>query len=147
MNLNQSAHSDHEFGFLMSRMRLNRKVIVGHWQEAEVQARLVVWTRAACTWHDMQGMKVVRFGDNMRAVVVTERLRGLVQLPGLAGAATDGRWLQLRRLRIVVIEGEVVVPQQALPKLAVWELRPSLKVAAGTWLYTGERTTQGSAER
>ncbi|HEX9922727.1 MAG TPA: L-arabinose isomerase [Anaerolineae bacterium] len=72
MNLNQSAHGDREFGFIGSRMRLERKVIVGHWQEGEVQAGLGVWTRAACAWHDAQGAKIARFGDNMRQVAVTE---------------------------------------------------------------------------
>jgi L-arabinose isomerase len=72
MNLNQSAHGDLEFGFIGSRMRLNRKVIVGHWQDEDVQASLGVWARAACAWHDAQGAKIVRFGDNMREVAVTE---------------------------------------------------------------------------
>jgi L-arabinose isomerase len=72
MNLNQSAHGDREFGFICSRMRLNRKVIVGYWQDEEVQARLGTWTRAACAWHDAQGAKIARFGDNMREVAVTE---------------------------------------------------------------------------
>ena len=72
MNLNQAAHGDREFGFIMSRMRLNRKVIVGHWQDPEVQERLSIWTRAACAWHDAQGAKLARFGDNMRSVAVTE---------------------------------------------------------------------------
>ncbi len=72
MNLNQAAHGDREFGFIMSRLRLNRKVIVGHWNDAEVQERLAAWARAACGWHDWQGMKVARFGDNMRSVAVTE---------------------------------------------------------------------------
>jgi L-arabinose isomerase len=72
MNLNQAAHGDREFGFMASRMRLNRKVIVGHWQDPEVQERLSVWVRAACAWHDAQGAKLARFGDNMRSVAVTE---------------------------------------------------------------------------
>lgn len=72
MNLNQSAHGGREFGFICSRMRKARKVIVGHWQDAEVQAKLDVWMRAACAWNDWQGMKVARFGDNMREVAVTE---------------------------------------------------------------------------
>jgi L-arabinose isomerase len=72
MNLNQAAHGDREFGFIMSRMRLNRKVIVGHWQDPEVQARIAAWTRAAAAWHDAQGAKLARFGDNMRSVAVTE---------------------------------------------------------------------------
>ncbi len=72
MNLNQAAHGDREFGFIMSRMRMNRKVIVGHWSDPEVQERLSAWTRAACAWHDAQGAKLARFGDNMRSVAVTE---------------------------------------------------------------------------
>ncbi|MBN8620738.1 MAG: L-arabinose isomerase [Anaerolineae bacterium] len=72
MNLNQAAHGDREFGFIMSRMRLKRKVIVGHWQDAEVLERLAAWTRAACAWRDAQGAKLARFGDNMRSVAVTE---------------------------------------------------------------------------
>ncbi|HEX2906078.1 MAG TPA: L-arabinose isomerase, partial [Phototrophicaceae bacterium] len=72
MNLNQAAHGDREFGFMVSRMRLNRKVIVGYWQDPEVQERLAVWVRAACAWHDAQGGKLARFGDNMRSVAVTE---------------------------------------------------------------------------
>lgn len=72
MNLNQAAHGDREFGFMASRLRLNRKVVVGHWSDAEVQERLGVWSRVACAWADMQGMRVARFGDNMRSVAVTE---------------------------------------------------------------------------
>ena len=72
MNLNQAAHGDREAGFLHSRMRLNRKVIVGHWSDPEVQERLAVWSRVARAWHDMQGAKFARFGDNMRYVAVTE---------------------------------------------------------------------------
>ncbi len=72
MNLNQSAHGDREFGYICSRMRLNRQVIVGHWQDAAVQAELGTWARAACAWRDMQGAKIARFGDNMRDVAVTE---------------------------------------------------------------------------
>ena len=72
MNLNQSAHGDREFGFIGSRLRLDRKVVVGHWQDDEVQAQLGVWARAASAWADWQGAKVARFGDNMRDVAVTE---------------------------------------------------------------------------
>jgi L-arabinose isomerase len=72
MNLNQSAHGDREHGFIMARLRLNRKVVVGHWQDPEVQQKIGVWTRAAAAWYDMQHMKIARFGDNMREVAVTE---------------------------------------------------------------------------
>lgn len=72
MNLNQSAHGDREFGFMMSRMRLERKVVAGHWQDPDVLDQIDVWSRAACGWNDWQGAKFVRFGDNMRNVAVTE---------------------------------------------------------------------------
>jgi len=72
MNLNQAAHGDREYGFMVSRLRLNRKVIVGYWEDPEVQAQLGAWARVACGWADSQKMKVARFGDNMRYVAVTE---------------------------------------------------------------------------
>ncbi|WP_276089645.1 L-arabinose isomerase [Pedobacter sp. JY14-1] len=72
MNQNQSAHGDREFGFIMSRMRKDRKVVVGHWQDPEVIAQVGIWSRAAAAWHDWQGAKFVRFGDNMRYVAVTD---------------------------------------------------------------------------
>ncbi|MBN2258185.1 MAG: L-arabinose isomerase [Anaerolineaceae bacterium] len=72
MNLNQSAHGDREFGFIASRMQLNRKVVVGYWQDETVQRELGDWIRAACAVHDWKSLKVARFGDNMRDVAVTE---------------------------------------------------------------------------
>lgn len=72
MNLNQSAHGDREFGFIASRMRLNRKVVVGYWQDADVLNEIATWMRAACAWHDLRGARIARFGDNMRDVAVTE---------------------------------------------------------------------------
>jgi L-arabinose isomerase len=72
MNLNQSAHGDREFGFMVSRMRIRRKVVVGHWQDQKVVGKINTWSRAAAAWHDWQGAKFVRFGDNMREVAVTE---------------------------------------------------------------------------
>jgi len=72
MNLNQSAHGGREFGYLMSRMRIERKIIVGHWKDESVIEKLQAWCRAAMAWHDMQNARVVRFGDNMREVAVTD---------------------------------------------------------------------------
>jgi L-arabinose isomerase len=72
MNLNQAAHGDREFGHICSRLRHDRTVVVGHWEEEEVHARLDVWMRAACAWADSQRLKLARFGDNMRQVAVTE---------------------------------------------------------------------------
>ncbi len=72
MNLNQSAHGDREMGFMLSRMRMPRKVVVGHWQAASVITQISAWSRVAAGRHLMKTMKVVRFGDNMRYVGVTD---------------------------------------------------------------------------
>lgn len=72
MNLNQSAHGDREFGFIMSKLRMPRKVVVGHWQDTSVHERINVWTRVAAGVFKMKTMKVARFGDNMRQVAVTD---------------------------------------------------------------------------
>lgn len=72
MNLNQSAHGDREFGFIVSRLRMERKVVVGHWQDEQVIRKIGAWTRVAAAWHDWQGGRIVRFGDNMRFVAVTD---------------------------------------------------------------------------
>lgn len=72
MNLNQSAHGDREAGFIHTRLRLGRKVVVGHWSEESVQESIGSWMRVARAWASWQGAKFVRFGDNMRQVAVTE---------------------------------------------------------------------------
>jgi L-arabinose isomerase len=72
MNLNQSAHGDREFGHIMTKMNINRKVVVGHWQAESVHEKINVWARVAVGKYKMQTMKVARFGDNMRQVAVTD---------------------------------------------------------------------------
>ncbi|MFV0332467.1 MAG: L-arabinose isomerase [Tropicimonas sp.] len=72
MNLHQAAHGDREAGFMHTRLRMPRKVVVGHWSDAEVQARIDAWMRAARGWNDWHGAAFCRFGDNMRNVGVTE---------------------------------------------------------------------------
>jgi L-arabinose isomerase len=72
MNLNQSAHGDRELGYIMSRMRIKRKVVVGHWQEEKVQSKIGIWSRVALGCDEMKNLKVARFGDNMREVAVTD---------------------------------------------------------------------------
>lgn len=72
MNLNQSAHGGREFGFICSRMRINRKVVVGYWEDENVQKKVGIWTRAALGLNESKGLKICRFGDNMREVAVTE---------------------------------------------------------------------------
>ncbi len=72
MNLNQAAHGGREFGFIGARMRRQYSVVVGHWQNPQVQARIDRWIRVAAAVYDSRRMKVARFGDNMREVAVTE---------------------------------------------------------------------------
>lgn len=72
MNLNQAAHGDREHGYIAARMRMPRKVIAGYWQDDEMLTRLGDWMRAAVGAAFSKGLKVMRFGDNMREVAVTE---------------------------------------------------------------------------
>jgi L-arabinose isomerase len=72
MNLNQSAHGDREFGHIVSRMRRNRKVVTGHWSDPNIQERIAVWMRVAAAWADAQDMRIIRFGDQMNNVAVTD---------------------------------------------------------------------------
>jgi L-arabinose isomerase len=72
MNLNQAAHGDREFGFICTRMKIKRHVVVGHWKDQAVIDDIAGWTRVALAWNESQGLKVARLGDNMRHVAVTE---------------------------------------------------------------------------
>ena len=72
MNLNQAAHGDREHGFIGARLRKPRKIIAGYWQDEKVQKRLGSWMKAAVGAAVSKSMKVMRFGDNMREVAVTE---------------------------------------------------------------------------
>ena len=72
MNLNQSAHGDREYGFIGTRMDIVRKVVAGHWENAEVRSRIGGWMRTAAAYSEGRNLKVARFGDNMRQVAVTE---------------------------------------------------------------------------
>jgi len=72
MNLNQAAHGDREHGFIAARLRMPRKVIAGYWKEESVQKRIGDWMKAAAGVAASKEMKVMRFGDNMREVAVTE---------------------------------------------------------------------------
>lgn len=88
MNLNQAAHGDREFAFLLSRLRVSRKIVVGHWEDPRVADRIGKWARAACGWNESRHLKVARFGSNMRQVAVTDgdRLEAQIRL----GVAVDG---------------------------------------------------------
>ncbi|MCU1390481.1 MAG: L-arabinose isomerase, partial [Ilumatobacteraceae bacterium] len=72
MNLNQAAHGDREFAFVQTRMGIERKTVFGHVDDAEVQQSIGRWSRAAAGWHEIQHLRLARFGDNMRDVAVTE---------------------------------------------------------------------------
>jgi L-arabinose isomerase len=83
MNLNQAAHGDREFGYIGARLRIERKVVVGHWKDEEALARLAAWARAACAIVDGRRLKIARFGGmNMREVAVTggDRVEAQVKL-------------------------------------------------------------------
>ena len=89
MNLNQSAHGDREYGFIGARLRLNRKIVVGHWQDPEVSGELAAWARAALAMAESRRLKIARFGGmNMREVAVTggDRVEAQIQL----GWSTNG---------------------------------------------------------
>jgi L-arabinose isomerase len=109
MNLHQAAHGDREAGFLHTRMRLGRKVVVGHGSDPEVRQRLAAWARAAHAWHDLQGARFARFGDNMREVAVTEGDKVAAQLR--FGFAVDGYGI-----------GDLVAHLREAPDAAVDEL-------------------------
>jgi L-arabinose isomerase len=88
MNLNQAAHGDREFGHIAARLRLERKVVVGHWSDPEVQDRIGAWTRAASAKHDWDHGRIARFGENMRNVAVTDGDK--VEAQRKLGYAVDG---------------------------------------------------------
>ena len=138
MNLNQSAHGGREFGFICTRMRIERKVVVGHWKDGSVHAALDVWMRAACARLDWRGMKIARFGDNMREVAVTEGDKveaqkrfgysvngyGLGDLVSAVNRVSDGR--------IDELLGEYVASyEMELPKDRKAAVRESARIEAG----------------
>lgn len=72
MNLNQSAHGDREFGYALSRLGIRRETVIGHVSDPKVRARIATWVRACAGWNAAHHLNVVRFGDNMRNVAVTD---------------------------------------------------------------------------
>jgi L-arabinose isomerase len=80
MNLNQAAHGDREFGYMLTRLRLPRTTVVGYWEDPAVSARLADWARAAAGVAEAHRLRVARFGDNMRQVGVTEGDKTEVQI-------------------------------------------------------------------
>ena len=72
MNANQSAHGDREFAHILTRMNVARKTIVGHWADPAAQSKIAAWMRVAAGVAESRALRIVRFGDNMREVAVTE---------------------------------------------------------------------------
>ena len=72
MNLNQAAHGDREYGYIVTRLGIPRKIVVGHYTDPAVADKIGVWARACAGWQASNTMNVMRWGDNMRNVAVTE---------------------------------------------------------------------------
>jgi len=126
MNLNQSAHGDREFGFIEARMRRRHKIVVGHWRDTQVAARIGVWARAAAGWHEAQTLRVARFGDNMRDVAVTEgdKVEAQIQL----GVSVNGYGVS------ALAEAVAAAPDADVDELVAryeeaYELAPPLRAA------------------
>ncbi len=133
MNLNQSAHGDREFGFICSRMRIDRHVVTGHWQDPEVIDDIGQWTRAALGRDESLSLRIARFGDNMRDVAVTEgdkveaRMRmgwstrgyGVGELAATAGAVSDGdlKALVAEYKETYSLSGKITNDQSAVRRL------------------------------
>ena len=72
MNLHQSAHGDREYGYINSRLKLNNKIVYGHWQDEETTAEIAAWQDVAVAYNESFNIRVCRFGDTMRDVACTE---------------------------------------------------------------------------
>jgi L-arabinose isomerase len=128
MNLNQAAHGDREFGFIGTRMRKNRAVVVGYWKDADVQQELGMWTRVACAWADAQGGRVARFGDNMREVAVTEGDKVEAQMK--FGYAVNGYGMG-DLVKFVSKVGDAQVKKLVLEYLDTYKIAPMIKTDQG----------------
>ena len=72
MNLNQSAHGDREYAHILARMRKGHKTVVGYWKDAKTLEHIAVWQRVVAAWADAQDCLILRFGDQMNNVAVTD---------------------------------------------------------------------------
>lgn len=137
MNLNQAAHGDREFAYILSRLRIARAVVVGHWQDPAVLERIGTWTRAASARHELRHLKVARFGDNMRQVAVTEgdkveaqsRLGVSVNGYGISNLAAAISAVSDHEVDTVVAEYDELY-QMAKPLRADGDRRADLRYAA-----------------
>jgi L-arabinose isomerase len=138
MNLNQSAHGDREFGFIGARLRLERKIVVGHWQDDAPLAKLAGWARAACARADASSLRIARFGGmNMRDVAVTggDRVEAQIRLGwsvnGWAVGDLVGRIADVSDAEIDTVVAEYDATYAVAPALAKGgERRPLLRDAA-----------------
>jgi L-arabinose isomerase len=138
MNLNQAAHGDREFGYIATRLRRPRKTVVGHWEDPDVRSRVGTWARAAAGWHEAHHLRIVRFGDNMREVAVTEGDK--VEAQARLGISVNGYGVKELTDRIEAIDSrevDALVERYADDYEVVPELRTggtrheSLREAAG----------------
>jgi len=128
MNLHQSAHGGREFGFLLSRLGRRRKVVAGHWQDPAVQARVGTWSRAAAAWRDQAGLRVLRLGDNMRNVAVTEGDK--VEAERVFGYAVNG-WGMGDLAEHVSAASEKAIDGCCQAYAEAYELAPGLEPGGG----------------
>jgi L-arabinose isomerase len=137
MNLHQSAHGDREHGFIGARMRSVRKVVAGYWEDDEPRRKIARWMRAAVGAAASRSMKVMRFGDNMREVAVTEgdKVEAQIKLGwqvntwpvgqlveemnGVTDADIDSLMERYAELYDLPAEGEETVRYQAREEIAI----------------------------
>ncbi|MFW6337756.1 MAG: L-arabinose isomerase [Alkalispirochaetaceae bacterium] len=124
MNVNQSAHGGREFGHMATRLRIPRKVVVGHWEEEAVQQDIAKWMRAADGRAELSGMRIARFGDSMRDVAVTDGDR--VTAEELFGLTVHGYGIgDLVEVMDTISEGELTSLIEEY--LDLYEVVPELK--------------------
>ena len=132
MNLNQAAHGDREHGYIHARMRLPRKVVAGFWQDAEVRRRIGVWMRSAAAKKDGMESVVLRLGDNMREVAVTEGDKTEAQIKFGWQINTWGIGdLAARYAKISDTEAEKLVEEYASLYELASDLKPDFKSEPG----------------
>ena len=155
MNLNQSAHGDREFGYIGARLRIERRVIVGHWKDEDVLARIDVWARAACAVVDARRLKIARFGGmNMREVAVTggDRVEAQIRLGwsvngygvgDLVGRIADVSDAEVDRLAAEYDAQYVVAPALRKGGQRHADLRDAARQEAGIRGFLEERGMNG----
>lgn len=72
MNLNQAAHGDREFGFIVARMGIPQQVVAGYYEHDDVIEKISKFIDVARAINFSKHLKVASFGNNMREVAVTD---------------------------------------------------------------------------